>query len=361
MTLLSKKKIKVLVVDDSAIVRRVFSQELDRDPEIEVIATAPDPYVARDKVVKLKPDVLTLDLEMPRMDGLMFLKKLMKHYPLPVVIVSSLTPKGSALALEAMRAGAVDVLCKPGAAYSVGDLSVNLVDKVKAAARAVLNKHQLAAQADMVSKPLASLTTTTNQVVAVGASTGGTTALEHFLKAMPPNAPGIVIVQHMPEHFTRSFADRLDELCAIHVKEAETNDPVVPGRAYIAPGNQHLLLRRSGARYYVEVKSGPLVCRHRPSVDVLFKSVSTTAGANAVGVIMTGMGRDGADGMKLMHDSGAYCIAQDEETCVVYGMPREAVERGAADDVLPLPRIAQAVLNHVEKKQTALHRAAKAG
>lgn len=348
--------IKVLIVDDSALVRQVLRGELSRDPAIKVVGAAPDPFAARDMVVKLRPDVLTLDLEMPRMDGLMFLRKLMRYYPLPVVIVSSLTPKGSEMALEAMRLGAVDVICKPGSSYSVSDLSVELIDKVKGAAHARLRKPSAVATTGSVLRT--SLRTTTNQVVAIGASTGGTVAIEQLLMQMPPDAPGIVIVQHMPEHFTRSFAERLNERCTIQVQEAIGGESVIPGVAFIAPGNSHMLLRRSGARYHVEVKPGPLVCRHRPSVDVLFKSVSKSAGANAVGIILTGMGRDGASGLKLMHDAGAYTIAQDEATSVVYGMPREAVEQGAVDQSVPLQRIPAVMLDHIGGKQRDLVSAA---
>jgi len=337
------RPVRVLVVDDSALVRRILEQELARDPQIEVVGSAPDPYVARDKIVTLKPDVVTLDIEMPRMDGITFLRKLMHYYPLPVIVVSSLTPKGGEVALEALEAGAIEVLCKPGAAYSIGDMSVELVDKIRAAARVPLRKRMLAADDRPPAQRLAMLRTTKN-VVAIGASTGGTEALKSVLTAMPSNAPGIVIVQHMPEHFTRSFAQRLDQLCAVQVKEAEDGDHVTPGRVLIAPGNYHMLLRRSGAQYHVEVKMGPLVSRHRPSVDVLFKSVARYAGKNAVGVIMTGMGRDGAEGMKLMHDAGAKTIAQNEASCIVFGMPKEAIALGAADDVLALDRIPERVL-----------------
>lgn len=335
------RKIRVLIVDDSAVVRQIFTQELTRDPEIEVVGTAPDPYVARDKIVELKPDVITLDIEMPRMDGVTFLRKLMRHYPLPAIIVSSLTAKGGDLAFEALQAGAVDVMCKPGSSYTVGDMSVELVDKIKAAAHVNVKARAAAVVAAAASgkKPLLAMTRTTNKVIAMGASTGGTEALATVLSTMPANAPGIVIVQHMPELFTRSFAERLNRLCAMEVKEARDGDTVVPGRALLAPGNYHMLLRRSGASYYVEVKSGPLVSRHRPSVDVLFKSVARYAGRNAVGVIMTGMGADGADGMKEMHDNGAETVAQDEASCVVFGMPKEAIARGGASHVVPLDRI----------------------
>jgi two-component system, chemotaxis family, protein-glutamate methylesterase/glutaminase len=334
--------IKVLVVDDSAVVRQILSQELAKDGEIEVVGTACDPYVARDKIVQLDPDVLTLDIEMPRMDGLTFLRKLMHYKPIPVIIVSSLTEKGGNLALEAIEAGAVEVMCKPGAAYTVGDMSTALVGKIKAAVHV-----DMAKQGNGFSKPgtpAASLTKTTNRIVAIGASTGGTQALQAVLTRLSPNAPGIVIVQHMPEHFTRSFANRLNELCAIEVKEAEDGDSVVPGRALICPGNQHILLQRSGARYFVQVKFGPLVCLHRPSVEVLFNSVARAAGANAVGVMLTGMGGDGSKAMLEMKKSGADTIAQNEESCVVFGMPKEAIKLGAVGKVLHLDDIPGKIL-----------------
>lgn len=340
----SDRRIRVLIVDDSALVREILTRELSRDPSIEVVGAAPDPYIARDKIVTLKPDVVTLDVEMPRMDGITFLRKLMCHYPLPVIVVSSLTAKGGDLAMEALEAGAVEVMCKPGAAYSVGDMSVTLIDKIKAAAQVPVQRRASGAKqaAHVVSR--LSMTRTTNKVIAIGASTGGTEALREVLEALPANAPGIVIVQHMPEHFTRSFADRLNELCAIEVKEAEDGDTVVPGKALIAPGNYHLLLRRSGAVYFAQVKSGPLVSRHRPSVNVLFKSVAKFAGRNAVGVIMTGMGADGAEGMHEMKQAGALTIAQDEASCVVFGMPKEAIALGGVDHVVSLKDIPRKML-----------------
>lgn len=337
-------RIRVLIVDDSAMVREVLSRELARDPQIEIVGTAPDPYVARDKIVQLKPDVITLDIEMPRMDGLTFLRKLMKHYPLPVIILSSLTAKGGELALEALNCGAVEVMSKPSVAYSVGDMSVELIDKIKAAARVNVARRVEALPSAPAQPGRLAMTRTTNKVVAIGASTGGTEALYQFLTQMPANAPGIVIVQHMPEHFTRAFSDRLNQACAIEVKEAEDGDTVVPGRALIAPGNYHMLLRRSGAVYHVQVKTGPLVSRHRPSVDVLFKSVARFAGKNAVGVIMTGMGSDGAQGMKEMKDAGAVNVAQDESSCIVFGMPKEAIALGGVDHILHLDRIPRKVL-----------------
>lgn len=341
-------KTRVLIVDDSAVVRQILVRELSQDPEIEVVGSAPDPYVARDMIVSLKPDVITLDVEMPRMDGVTFLKKLMLYHPIPAVIVSSLTPRGSELALEALDAGAVDVLCKPGAAYSVGDLTAALVETVKAAAQVRMPN----AGPPPIRPPTTArrpLFRTTHRILAIGSSTGGTHALEQVLAAMPPNAPGTVVVQHMPEHFTRTFADRLDRVCAMEVKEAENGDSVSPGRVLIAPGNYHMLLARSGANYQVQVKSGPLVSRHRPSVDVLFRSVARFAGRNAVGVILTGMGSDGAKGLFEMKQQGADTIAQNEATCVVFGMPREAIALGGADQVLPLDNIADSVLELVQR------------
>jgi two-component system chemotaxis response regulator CheB len=332
------KKIRVLIVDDSAIVRKVFSEELSKYPDIEIIGTAPDPFVARDKIVALQPDVITLDIEMPRMDGLTFLRKLMKYYPLPTIIVSSLTPKGGKLTLEAMEIGAVDVIAKPGGSYTVGNMSAQLAEKIRAASSAkIVKKDPDPHQLDRA--PLKALAQTSYKVIAIGASTGGTEALKKVLTVLPANAPGIVIVQHMPANFTAAFADRLDSLCQITVREARDNDSVVPGLALIAPGNYHMILRRSGARYYVEVKTGPMVHHQRPAVDILFKSTARYAGANAIGVILTGMGADGAEGLLEMKSAGADTIAQDENSCVVFGMPKEAIKLGAADKVLPLDKI----------------------
>lgn len=338
--------IKVLIVDDSAVVRNILSTELASDPDIEVVETAPDPYVAREHIARFKPDVITLDIEMPRMDGITFLRKLMKHYPMPVIVVSSLTQKGSELAMEALYEGAIDVMCKPGRAYSVGDMTMSLIEKIKAAACVRVEDFSVLKNQLHCSRSNLSLTRTTHKVVAMGASTGGTQALEYILTSLPANSPGIVIVQHMPERFTRSFALRLNDLCKIEVREAADNDRVVPGTALIAPGNKHMVLRRSGATYCVEVKDGPLVKRQRPSVEVLFNSVAKYAGANAIGVILTGMGSDGADGMLKMKHNGAVNIAQDEKTCVVFGMPNEAIKAGAVDRVLPLSKIPEAVLQY---------------
>lgn len=338
--------IKVLVVDDSAVVRKIFSTELARDPEIEVVGTAPDPFIARDKIVALHPDVLTLDVEMPRMDGITFLRRLMKHHPLPTVVVSSLTVKGGELAMEALDAGAVDIICKPGASYSVGDMSVELIEKIKAAAQVKLaKKNEISGESGKPEK--LALSKTTNKVIAIGASTGGTQALQAVLATLPANTPGIMIVQHMPENFTRSFAQRLNEICEMEIVEAKDGDSVVPGRVLIAPGNYHMMLNRSGANYFARVTKGPLVNRHRPSVEVLFKSVAKYAGANAVGVILTGMGADGADGILEMKQNGAYTIAQDETSCVVFGMPKEAIKRGGIDKVEPLDRIPADILGHL--------------
>ena len=339
--------IRVLIVDDSAVVRQILTDELSRCPDLEVIGTAPDPYVARDMIVALKPDVITLDIEMPRMDGLSFLRRLMTHYPLPTIVVSSLTPEGGQLAMEALDAGAVEVMCKPGPSYSVGDMAVQLIERIKAAAGVkVSSRPRSTAPAARTAAPCA-LTKTTNKVVAIGASTGGTQALQEVLCAMPRNAPPIVIVQHMPEKFTKAFAERLDAICDIDVAEAVNGDSVRPGRALIAPGNHHMVLNRSGAVYYVQVKQGPLVNRHRPSVDVLFQSVAQYAGANAVGVILTGMGGDGAAGMLAMKQKGAYTVAQDEASCVVFGMPKEAIRMGGVDSVVGLGNVCGAILQHL--------------
>lgn len=344
--------IRVLVVDDSAVVRKVFTDELSRERGIQVIGTAPDPYIARDKIVKLKPDVITLDIEMPRMDGLTFLKKLMKHYPLPVIIVSSLTPKGGKMAMEALSSGALEVISKPSAAYSVGDMSVQLADKIRAVARVNVKGRLNSDNTTVPVKPAAStraLSFTTNKIIAIGASTGGTEAIKTVLTGMPPNSPGIVIVQHMPANFTTAFAQRLDSLSQITVKEAIDGDSVLNGQALIAPGNFHMLLKRSGARYYVQVKNGPMVHHQRPAADVLFRSVANYAGANAIGIILTGMGADGAAGLLEMKEAGARTIAQDEQSCVVFGMPKEAIKLGAAEKVVSLGYVAQTALEMIEK------------
>ncbi len=339
------RRIRVLVVDDSALVRRIITRELEAAGDIDVVGSAPDPYVARDLILAHNPDVITLDVEMPRMDGITFLRKLMRARAIPVVVVSSLTRHGSELAMEALDAGAVAVLAKPGPAYSVGDMSEQLVAAVRGASVA----HVSLARAKPRRSTRLALTRTTNRIVALGASIGGTQALREVLSAMPANGPGIVVVQHMPEQFTGAFAQRLQEVCAIDVCEARHGDTITPGRALIAPGNKHMVLRRSGATYRVEIRTGPLVTGHRPSVDILFKSVARYAGKNAVGVIMTGMGSDGAAGLAAMAEAGAATIAQDEATSVVFGMAKEAIERGAVQQVVPLQRIARAILEKVQE------------
>lgn len=354
----TKKKIRVLIVDDSAIVRKTMQEVLEMDPDIEVMGTAADPFIAATKISEEIPDVITLDVEMPRMDGITFLQKIMTQHPIPVLICSSLTTTGSETALKALEYGAVDIIQKPkiGTRLFLQESQVQICDTVKAAAAITVKKltthirpaPKLSPDAVLAKAQSKAMLQTTEKVVVVGASTGGTEALRVFLEAMPFDAPGIVIVQHMPENFTRAFAQRLDGLCHITVKEAENNDSVVRGRALIAPGNRHLLLKRSGARYFVEVKDGPLVSRHRPSVDVLFRSAARYAGKNVVGVIMTGMGDDGALGMKEMKDAGAITLAQDEKTCVVFGMPKEAIKNGAVDYIMPLEALAGAVVRYAE-------------
>lgn len=351
-----KNTIKVLVVDDSALVRQTLTEILCSDPDIEVIGSAADPYAAVKKMETQAPDVITLDIEMPRMDGLTFLRKIMTQHPIPVVICSTLTESGSETTLRAMEYGAVDIILKPklGTRQFLEESRIRVVDAVKAAARAKMQKlipvsplkvqPKLSADAVLPGPTGKAMFETTDKVVAVGASTGGTEALREFLEAMPQDCPGIAIVQHMPEQFTAAFAKRLDGICRITVKEAKDGDTILRGQALIAPGNRHMLLKRSGARYFVEVKDGPLVRRHRPSVDVLFRSAARYAGKNAVGVIMTGMGDDGAPGMKEMHDVGAYTIAQDEASCVVFGMPQEAIKLGGVTKILPLGAIAHDVV-----------------
>jgi len=348
------RKIKVLIVDDSAVVRQALKEILDSDPELEVIAVASDPYAAVEKIKHQTPDVITLDIEMPRMDGLTFLERIMSQHPIPVVICSTLADNGSDSALAALEKGAVDIITKPkiGTREFFEETRVRICDIVKSAAGARAHKPsptlratpKLTADAVLPKPNSNALIQTTERITVVGASTGGTEALRKFLEAMPLDAPGIVIVQHMPEEFTARFAQRLDKTCRITVKEAADNDSVIRGQALIAPGNKHLLLKRSGARYYVEVKDGPLVSRHRPSVDVLFRSAARYGGRNVVGVIMTGMGDDGAKGMLEMKEAGAYTIAQDEASCVVFGMPAEAIKAGGVDRIMPLDTIAAEVV-----------------
>lgn len=355
------RKIKVLIVDDSAVVRQTLNSILKGDSEIEVMGVAADPYFAANKIAHEVPDVITLDIEMPRMDGLTFLRKIMTQHPIPVVIISSLTTKGTETGIKALELGAVEIITKPKFSTKefIEESTILIRDAIKAAASAKLKRKK---NIDKVSRPVKvqpkfsadaviakgtpshSMLKTTEKVVVVGASTGGTEALRVFLEALPADSPGIVIVQHMPEQFTKSFADRLNSLCKITVKEASNNDTVIRGRALIAPGNHHLLLKRSGARYFVEINDGPLVNRHRPSVDVLFRSTAKYAGKNTVAVIMTGMGDDGARGLLELKDAGAKTIAQDEKSCIVFGMPKEAIKLNAADDIMPLDKIASRVL-----------------
>ena len=351
-------KIRVLVVDDSAVVRQTLSQIISSDPQLEVMGTASDPYFAAKKIADEVPDVITLDVEMPRMDGLTFLKKIMTQHPIPVLIISSLTEKGTETGIRALELGAVDIITKPqlNTKLFIEESKITICDAIKAVAQSRISRKKIKVEphhiepkysADAILprvKPNMSMLKTTEHIIAVGASTGGTEALTTFLMAMPIDSPGIVIVQHMPEKFTTSFAARLNDICEISVKEATNSDSVIRGQALIAPGNYHMLLKRSGARYYVEIKEGPLVNRHRPSVDVLFRSAARYAGANAVGVIMTGMGGDGAKGLLEMKEAGAKTVAQDEKSCVVFGMPKEAIKIGAAGKVLPLDEIAPYVI-----------------
>jgi two-component system, chemotaxis family, protein-glutamate methylesterase/glutaminase len=344
------REIKVLIVDDSAIVRQTISSILSKEKDIRIIGTAPDPYFAVEKINNELPDVIILDIEMPKMDGLTFLSKIMTQHPIPVIICSTLTQEGSDTALKAVSYGAVDIITKPkiGTKQFLEESSILLIDSVRAASVAKVKAisrpdmfHDVSYKlnSDAVIKKKAILTETTDKVIVVGASTGGTEALKDFLSSFQLDIPGIVVVQHMPENFTRAFANRLDSMCKINVKEAKNGDSVLRGQALIAPGNLHTLLKRRGAQYSVEVKDGPLVSRHRPSVNVLFESTAYNAGKNAVGVIMTGMGNDGAKGMKEMKEAGAYNIAQDEDSCVVFGMPKEAIKIGAVDKIVPLSRL----------------------
>jgi two-component system, chemotaxis family, protein-glutamate methylesterase/glutaminase len=349
------KKIRVLIIDDSAVVRQTLSTIISSDPQIEVMGTAADPFIAAEKIKNEVPDVITLDVEMPRMDGVTFLKRIMSQHPIPVVIISSLTEKGAETSLKALEYGAVEIITKPqfDTKAFIEEARIQICDIIKAAAKVIVKRRSLNSievkpklSSDVVipQKTSRSMIQTTEKVIAVGASTGGTEAIRTFLESMPLDSPGIVIVQHMPEMFTKSFAQRLNELCRITVKEAENNDTVIPGRALIAPGNKHMLLKRSGARYYVELKDGPLVNRHKPSVDVLFRSTAQYAGKNSIGVILTGMGDDGAKGLLEMREAGAKTIAQDEKTCVVFGMPKEAIKLNAAEKIMPLDQIGPMVV-----------------
>ncbi len=363
-------RIRVLIVDDSALVRQILTEILNKDPEIEVIGSATDPYVARDKIKKLNPDVLTLDVEMPRMDGLTFLSNLMRLRPMPVVMVSSLTEQGAAVTFQALELGAVDFVTKPRVdlAHRLDDYAVEICEKVRIAARARVQAQDRRPSPAPTAKPIAPAGEkysadvilqredprrhfkTTESLVAIGASTGGTEAIKEVLIRMPLNCPGIVITQHIPEAFSGPFARRMDSIAAIAVCEAQDGQQVLPGHAYIAPGNRHLMVVRDGARYVCRLNDGPPVNRHRPSVDVLFRSVAANAGMNAVGVILTGMGDDGAQGMKEMHDAGAHTIAQDEQTSVVWGMPGQAVKLGGVGKIMPLEAIPAQVIRFAEER-----------
>jgi two-component system chemotaxis response regulator CheB len=350
----ARRQIRVLIVDDSAIVRKILTEALAADPEIDVVGTAPDPIIANEKIKTLSPDVLTLDIEMPRMDGLTFLRNLMQSHPLPAIVISSLAQPSCRTAVQALQYGAVEVLAKPGGPYSVGDLRTILAAKVRAAAcarirRAMPHPATMTVPAGCTPTPALSPlrsggASSPNTILAIGASTGGTEAIATIVSRLPADAPGVVVAQHIPPQFSRAFADRLDSLSAMQVKEAEDNDIVERGRVLVAPGDFHMILRKSGGRYYVTVKTGPKVCYQRPSVDVLFCSVAEVAGSHAVASLLTGMGSDGAQGLLRLRHAGAHTIAQDEASCVVFGMPREAIALGATSQVLPLASIAQAML-----------------
>lgn len=349
-------KIRVLIVDDSALMRQVLASLLSKDPAIEVIGSAPDPFIAREKIKALHPDVLTLDVEMPKMDGLTFLEKLMRGHPMPVVMVSSLTEAGCQTTLRALELGAVDFIAKPKIDLREGmeEIAQDLIGKIKAAAQAKVRGKggDSGVGGKGVTLPLsfgAAMIKTTDTIIAIGSSTGGTEAVKDVLIALPPNTPPILITQHMPERFTKTWADRMNSLCRISVKEAEDGDSVLPGHALVAPGSYHMTLVRSGARYSVRINQDPPVNRHRPSVDVMFDSVAQYAGANTIGVILTGMGGDGAKGMLTMKQAGAYTIAQDEASCVVFGMPKEAIKLGGVDKILPLSEIPGAIVAYVCK------------
>ncbi len=358
--MVTERKIKVLVVDDSAIVRKILVDSLAGEQDIEVVGTAPDPYIARDKILALRPDVLTLDIEMPRMDGLTFLGKLMQHHPLPVVVISSLAQSSCNIAVEALRIGAMEVLAKPAGPYSVGELRGTLAGKIRVAAQgSVAARAPLAPPSTTanVQAPVATPTTSStyngSTLIALGASTGGVSALQEVLVQLPADMPPMVITQHIPAVFSRAFADRLNQVCNVSVMEAEDGQQLMPGQVALAPGDKHMILQRNGTGYSVGVKDGPQVCYQRPSVDVLFHSVARVAKANAIGVILTGMGADGADGLLAMKKAGAYTIAQDEASCVVFGMPREAIGRGAVDEVQPLTKIAASMLSALSRRAKA--------
>ncbi len=343
--------VRVLIVDDSAVVRQILTRDLKKHPGIDVVGAAPDPFIARDRIVELKPDVITLDVEMPRMDGITFLRALMKHHPIPVIVCSSLTPRGSQTALDAMDAGAVDVVCKPDGMYSIEQMVGTLVEKIRIASRTKPRVRDSANNARP--RPTLAMSETTHKIIALGASTGGVQALTEVLTQFPRNAPGTVVVQHMPPKFTASFAERLTKECQVEVREARSGDRVIPGRVLLAPGGFHMVLRRSGAEYLVDIVQGPEVHHQMPAVDVLFDSVAQFAGANAVGAVLTGMGADGAAGLAAMRKAGARTVAQDEATSVVFGMPMEAIKLGAAEKVVPLGEVARTLLGWCGAKAMA--------
>lgn len=344
--MLSGHRTRVLIVDDSAIVRKILTDALAEEPDLEVVGTAPDPYVARDKILSLRPDVLTLDIEMPRMDGLTFLKKLMHFHPLPAIVISSLAQPSCRAAVEALQLGAVEVLAKPGGPYSVGELRHSLAAKIRAAAASRVRRPQPAPSGEHAPMEPAGAVSILppGTVIAIGASTGGIEAIASVLTRMPPTSPGILVAQHIPPGFSRAFANRLNEMCALEVKEASDGDTLESGQALVAPGDRHMLLRSTGGGYSVNVKNGPHVCYQRPSVDVLFFSVAEAAGGRAIGVLLTGMGADGSQGLLKMRQAGARTMVQNEATCVVFGMPREAIQLGAAEQVLGLSAIPGAIL-----------------
>jgi two-component system chemotaxis response regulator CheB len=352
---MKSRKIRVLVIDDSALIRSVMKEIINRENDMECVGAAPDPLVAREMIKSLNPDVLTLDVEMPKMDGLDFLERLMRLRPMPVLMVSTLTERGSDITFRALELGAVDFVSKPKLDIVRGmeEYAIEITDKIRATAHARVRKTatepvvQEKFSADAILPSIAGRFSSTEKLIIIGASTGGTEAIKEILTRLPADAPGVLVAQHMPEHFTKSFANRLDTLCRISVKEAEDNERILPGHAYIAPGHSHLLIKRSGANYMTKLDQGALVNRHRPSVDVLFRSAANIAGANALGVILTGMGKDGVQGMLEMKQAGSFTIAQDEASCVVFGMPKEAIAVGAVCEVLPLQNISRRALEYL--------------
>jgi len=354
---MENRKIRVLVIDDSALIRSVMKEIIDRETDMECVGAAPDPLVAREMIKSLNPDVLTLDVEMPKMDGIDFLERLMRLRPMPVLMVSTLTERGSDITFRALALGAVDFVSKPkmDIARGMSEFAIEITDKIRAAAQAHVRKSSAASamtiqekfSADAILPSVAGRFSSTEKLIIIGASTGGTEAIKEVLTRFPADMPGILVTQHMPENFTKSFADRLNSLCKISVKEAEHNERILPGHAYIAPGHSHLLLKRSGANYMTELNQGTPVNRHRPSVDVLFRSAANVAGANALGIILTGMGKDGAQGLLEMRQAGSHTIAQDEASCVVFGMPKEAIALGGACEVLPLQNVARRTLEYL--------------